>query len=212
MKRVLIVILIILIYSVSLSGAGKNFMITVSGNYLSNADSDYKERYGERNFFPEGKISIRLMGNLYLWGSYGFLSSSYNWQEWSYKGAAEADLKGESVLDKLVISGGIGYYVGYIEKSEISIKVEAGICKITHNIASTINQIDTDLITGSSETKESGIGIRGNLGVTYGLYKSLFSEVSIGYLYAVDKVKVGDGNQRIYLGGLRMSVGLGLTF
>ena len=47
MKRVLIVMLIILIYSVSLSGAGKNFMISISGNYLSNADSDYKERYGK---------------------------------------------------------------------------------------------------------------------------------------------------------------------
>jgi hypothetical protein len=204
--------LIILIYSVSLSGAGKKFMITVSGNYFSNADSDYKERYGEIDIFPEGKISIRLMGNLYFWGSYGFLSSSYNWQEWSHKGFAEADLEGESILDKLVISGGIGYYVGYIEKSEISIKVEAGICKITHNIASTLNQIDTNAITSSNETKESGIGIRGNLGLTYGLYKNLFSEVSIGYLYATDKVKVGDNNERIYLGGLRMSVGLGLTF
>lgn len=212
MKRVLIVMLIILIYSVSLSGAGKNFMITISGNYLSNADSDYKERYGKRDFFPEGKISIRLKGNLYLWGSYGFLSSSYNWEEWSYKGSAEADLEGESILDKQVISGGIGYYIGYIEKNEMAIKVEAGICRITHNIAATLNQIATNTITSSDETKESGIGFRGNLGVTYGLYKNLFSEVSIGYLYATDKVKIGDENERIYLGGFRASVGLGLTF
>jgi hypothetical protein len=212
MKRVLIVMLIILIYSVSLSGAGNNFMITISGNYISNADSDFKERYGKRDFFPEGKISIRLKGNLYLWGSLGFFSSDYNWEEWSYKGSAEPDLEGENILDKLVISGGIGYYIGYIEKNEMSIKVEAGICRITHDIVSTLNQIDTNTITSSEETKESGIGIRGNLGVTYGLYKNLFSEVSIGYLYATDKIKVGDENQRIYLGGLRASVGLGLTF
>jgi hypothetical protein len=210
MKRVLIFILVMFLHLAFLFGAEKRFMFTINGNYISNADSNYSELYGKKKFFPEGKIAVKVKGNIYLWGSCGFFSGRYNWVEWSNKGVIEADLEGKSDSDKLVISGGIGYYVGYFEKNQISMKFETGICSIANSIKSTLNQMDTKGIIRSAETKQSGIGVRGNFGIAYGFYKNLFSEVSVGYLYAGDKV--GTDAKRINLGGFRLSVGLGLTF
>ena len=54
--------------------------------------------------------------------------------------------------------------------------------------------------------KQSGIGVRGDLALTYGLYKSIFGEVEVGYMYASDKI---DG-VRSNLGGFHLALGLGI--
>lgn len=208
MKRVLLIVLVIFLFSAILTASGKKFTVTIYGNYLTIADDDFKEEYGGKKFFPEGKITVTLFGNLYLWGSYGFFPSSYNWTEWSNKGIVEADIEGERTADKRIISGGVGFFAGFIKKSEFSIKVEAGICSITNTIEATLNEIATQQFISSMEEKQSGIGIRGRLGATYGLYKNLFSELSLSYLYATDKVD----DKRINLGGIQLSIGLGLRF
>ncbi|UCH98403.1 MAG: hypothetical protein JSV88_16595 [Candidatus Aminicenantes bacterium] len=207
MKRKLIFILVIFLGSVFISA--ERVVFTISGNYFSISDADYKERYGETKYFPEGKISLRISGNFYLWGSCGFFSSSYSWEEWSNKGVIYADIKGENVLDKLIISGGLGYYVGFLRQNDISIKVEVGACRITNTIGITKNMIPTKEIVSVEEKEEAGTGIRGNLGVTYGIYKNnLFAELAAGYLYATDKVD----DERIKLGGFQVTLGLGLAF
>lgn len=207
MKRKLILMFFVFLCSVFISA--QNVMLIVSGNRISIADSDYKVLYGNSKYFPEGKISFRIKGNFYLWSSLSFFKSRYNWEEWSNKGVVEADVEGKRVLDKLIISGGLGYYVGFLRKNDISIKLEAGICKITNSIESTKNIMHTNEIVSVEEQKEAGVGIRGNLGITYGLYKNnLFAEVTAGYLYATDKVE----DNRIKLGGFQMSLGLGWAF
>lgn len=206
MKRKLILILVIFLSSVFTSA--QNVMLSVSGNRISIADSEDEALYGGTRYFPEGKIAFRLKGNIYLWGSLGFFSTRYDWEEWSNKGVVAADTQGENVLDKLIISGGLGYYVGFLRKNDISIKFEAGVCRITNSIELSKNIIRTNETVSVEEQKEAGIGIRGNLGITYGLRKNLFAEVTAGYLFASDKVD----DKRVKLGGFQLTMGLGLAF
>lgn len=206
MKRKLILILVIFLSSVFASA--QNVILSVSGNRISIADSEDEALYGGTRYFPEGKIALRLKGNFYLWGSLGFFSTRYDWQEWSNKGVVAADVQGENVLDKLIISGGLGYYMGFLRKNDISIKLEVGVCRISNSIELSKSMIQTSETISVEEQKEAGIGIRGNLGVTYGIYKNLFAEVTGGYLFATDKVD----DKRVKLGGFQLTMGLGLAF
>lgn len=205
-KKMLIFVLIIFLFSIIVSA--QSIMITVEGNYYSPGDSGFKKIYGKSKYFPEGKIALRLFGNVYIWGSCGFFSTSYNWPEWSNKGVIESDIEGENVFDKLIISGGVGYYLGFIRPNDFAIKLEVGACSITNSIDATKTMRDSGEIVSFSEREESGIGLRGNLGVSYGLLKNIFAEASVGYLYVTDKVD----DKRINLGGLRLSLGLGVAF
>ena len=206
MKRKLILLLVILLTSVFIPA--QNVILSVSGSRISIADSEDKLLYGGTGYFPEGKIALRFKGNVYLWGSLGLLSTSYDWREWSNKGVVEADIQGENVLDKLIISGGLGYYLGFLRKSDFSIRFELGACRISNSIELSKNTIRTNEPDSVEEQKEAGLGIRGNVGVTYGIYKNLFVEVSGGYLFATDKVD----KKRVKLGGLQLAMGLGLAF
>ncbi len=191
----------------SLFASAQNFVFTVGGNYLSPADSEFKTRFGDTKYYPEGKIALRFSGNLYLWGSCGFFSTRYNWVEWSNKGVINADIEAKDVLDKLIISGGVGYAMGFIRPHDFSVRVEVGACSITDSVETTKNDMDSEAIVSVTENKESGIGFRGNLGITYGLYKNFFAEISAGFLYATDKVN----DKRVNLGGFRLALGLGIA-
>jgi len=206
MKRKLIVILVIFLSSVSISA--QNVILSVSGSRISIADTEDKALYGGTGYFPEGKLAFRLKGNFYLWGSLGFFSTRYDWQEWSNKGVVAADVQGKNVLDKLIISGGLGYYLGFLRQNDISIKFELGVCRISNSIELSKNMIATNESVSVEHQKEAGIGIRGSVGVTYGIYKNLFAEVTGGYLFATDKVD----DKRVKLGGLQLTMGLGLAF
>ena len=208
MKRVLLLLAVIVFFSAILTASGRMFTFTIYGNYLTIEDSDFKAQYGGKKFYPEAKVSVKVFGNFYLWGSYGSFPSRYNWTQWSNKGLVLPDIEGERVLDKRIMSGGIGFFAGYISPGDFSIKVEAGICKITHDIEATRQFIDTQEFIDSLKVKQSATGIRGRLGATYGLYKNLFSELSLSYIYAADKVD----DQSFNLGGVQVSVGLGLAF
>lgn len=206
MKKMLF--LILMIFSFSVLVPAKTILITVTGNYFDIADADYADLYGDKQYFPEGKLALRVIGNFYLWGSYGTFSTSYSEDKWSHKAVEEADLEFKSAVGKEIISGGLGYYAGYIKKNEISVKLEIGLCKITNNYKLTDTEIMSGTIKSSEERKESGIGVRGNISGTYGLLKNVFGELSFGYLYAVDKVE----DIKINLGGFRVSVGIGFGF
>ncbi|MCP4152216.1 MAG: hypothetical protein GY757_31040 [bacterium] len=207
MKKTLIFISIILLFSGFIS-AKKNFMLTVSGNYISFTDSTYKDNYGDKKYFPEGKLSIKLKGNIYLWGSYGYYSSSYNWSEWSNKGVVDSDLSGDSTSEKTIICGGVGFWAGYIARHDFSLKLEAGVCSISNKLDATVSRKSDDVMVREDKATESGLGFRINLGGTYGFSETFFAETTIGVLYAADKI---DG-ERVKLGGFRASVGLGIRF
>ncbi|MCP5051287.1 MAG: hypothetical protein GY940_29245 [bacterium] len=207
-KQTAIFILLVFIFSSSMMVSAKSFTFVIGGNYLSIANEDYETDYGKKKYFPEGKLTLRFTGNLYLWGSFGLLRSKNTWTQWSNKGIPEADVDGKSIADKTVIAGGLGFYVGYIQPGQFSIKLEAGVCSITDDIEDTVSFIDTSQVIGVINKKMSGVGFKGNFGITYGLFKDIFMEFSVGYLYASDKI---DDN-RVNLGGLRASLGIGLKF
>ena len=206
-KKILVFSLVILLFSTFMA-AEQDIVITVSGTYYNAADSDFKDQFGKSKYFPEGKLALRLKGNLYIWGSAGFFSTSNSWEEWSNKGVIEADVEGKRVLDKFILCGGLGYYVGFLRKSDFSVRLELGACNITNSIETTKDNMVSGEHVSTENDKEKGLGIRGNLGVTYGLNKNFFGEASIGYMYAPDKIN----DSWINLGGFRLSLGLGLVF
>lgn len=200
--------LILIIFCFSILAPAKTFTITVHGNYFLTADPDISSFYGKKKYFPEGKIAIKITGNFFVWGSYAAFSSGNSGSKWSHKGLEVADIEVKDTLDKAIISGGLGYYVGLIEKGEFAVKIELGACKISNTEETVSSKIAGGSVLASEERTNSGIGIRGNLGITYGLYKNLFAEIAGGYLYASTKVD----DYTINLGGLRFSLGLGYRF
>ncbi|MGE5340889.1 MAG: hypothetical protein ACM3SY_05335 [Candidatus Omnitrophota bacterium] len=207
MKRVFYLLMVILLFSVALNAASDtNFTFSIHGTYLTIANDDFKTEYGGKKLYPEGRITANILGNFYLWGSYGFLPVRSTWTEWSNKKYVEPDIAGKRTLDKHIISFGAGYFAGYIEESHFGIRAEAGICGIYHTINTTYTKIETKAVVGTSQSKQSGYGFRGSLGITYGLYKKLFSEVSLGYIYAADSIN----SVRVNMGGLKVALGLGV--
>jgi hypothetical protein len=207
MKRVLIFITVICLFSAYVSA--NKFFITVSGNYFSSADSDYKSNYGNPKYYPEAKLAIKFKNNFYFWGSAGYVSAKYGWVEWSNKGVPEADIDVERKSNKLILSAGVGFYAGYLEPGDFALKLEAGVVSIANTVKTTYNSKTTNSLVNETETKEKGLGFRFDLGITYGLAKNIFSEFSLGYLHSTDKI---DDDTRVKLGGFRASLGLGLTF
>jgi hypothetical protein len=206
MKKMLVFIALMLITTLFISA--KDFMFTVYCDYFSVADTAYKEEYGGRKFFPEAKLSFRIKGHFYLWGSGGFLPASYKWDEWSNKGVVNPDIAGKNSSQKFFLSGGLGYWVGYIDKSEMALKLELGVCSTGSTIKITTDNTTSNQNIRSEKSTDWGIGVRGNLGVTYGLLKNIFAEASIGYLYIWTK----RDEEYINDGGLRLAIGLGVKF
>lgn len=206
MKKTLVIMCAVILLSVGVSA--KNLMFSIDGSYMSVLDTTFKDLYGGKKYFPEAKLSVKFTGNLYFWGSFGFSTSSYTWKEWSNKGVPVADRDGKSVANKFMYSGGLGYYVGYVTPGNFAIKLELGACNISNKYKDTTTRIADKQIVKQETKQENGLGFRGNFGVTYGLYKHVYSEMTIGYLYATDKVD----DTTIKLGGLRLSLGIGLKF
>lgn len=208
MKRILILGLLSLMLVVATKAADLNVTAIIYGNYFTVADNDFEDKYGGEKIFPEGKLALRLTGNMYIWGSFGYFPSSYKWTKWSNKGVVNVDLQGESVVDKQIISGGIGFFIGYIRPSDFALKGEVGLCYIANKDEVTYTYISDSSVLSTSNSEQNGLGFRANIGMTYGLLKHVYAEACIGYLYASEKVN----EERINLGGLRLSMGLGLKF
>ena len=197
-----------MLFTPVLSAKKIDLTLTLYGNYLGLADKNFKDKFTKKMVIPEAKIAMTFRGNLYLWGSYGRtpLSFSYNWSDWSSKGQYDPDISGEQLAEKQIISGGLGFFIGYIQEGHFSLKAEIGICHINNMYQSDSININTQQTIESKSEKETGIGFRGNFGITYGFFKNLFTELNIGYLHAADKID----DVRILLGGLRLSMGIGI--
>lgn len=185
-----------------------NFTFTLYCDYLSLADANYQSEYGGKKFLPEAKITLRVKGNFYLWGSGGFLPAKYTWNEWSNKGIVESDIEAKNTSQKFFFSGGLGYYIGYRDPSEFSVSAEVGFSSAFNTIEITAKMKGSNSVLQGDKTTESGIGLRGNLGITYGLIKNIFAEASLGYMYIWDERDDGAFNA----GGLRLALGLGMKF
>lgn len=188
------------------------FTLTLKGAYLVSEDDAYIDLYEKTKYAPEGEIEIRFYRNLYIWGSYSLVSGSSEWTEWSSKSLVDPDIRWEIASSRHLVSFGLGYFVGLNEPGEIAIKIEAGVCLIINREVSDKYLVASDTISDTITDKVTHTGAIGELGATYGLWKSLFAEGSISYIYSTETRLVDDEETRIQLGGLKLTIGVGFKF
>lgn len=191
----------------------KTFTLTLKGDYMSIADPDYEDLYGKKKYFPEGEIEIRLLGNGYLWGNYSLVSGKGEWEEWSDKSLIDPDYRLVITSKRHQIAFGIGYFIGLHDPGQLVLRFQLGLCLINHDEVTERFFIATGQTTETSQSLTKKTGGVGELGIDYVLWKNIFAEVSIGYLYATKKVEDEDGETvSEEIGGLKIGLGIGIRF
>jgi hypothetical protein len=207
MKKSLCLVFIVLLASGFAFAAGGKLIFNLYGNCMDLPVNNYTGQASQYKIFFEAKAAFAISGNTYLWASHGYFPLRDSWPGWNSKNSFSSDLNVERKLGKKIISGGCGFFAGYLKKDQIAVRGEIGICAITNDIDTTTSSTGTNALLHAETAKQAGIGVRGNLAFTYGLYKNIFGELSVGYMYASDKID----NVRTNLGGLHLQLGLGIN-
>jgi len=208
MKKPLGLVLLLLLFLNVQGVARDRFILTLYGDFLHMAANSFTDQAAKNKIFFEAKAAVAVSGNFYAWASHGYFPLRDTWTGWSSKAVFDKDVSTDRKLAKRIIGGGCGYFAGYFEPGQIAIRLELGVCSITNDIDSTVRYTETSNLLRTDSAKQSGIGIKGGLAVTYGLYKNIFAEVNANYLYASDTI---DG-VRSNLGGFQAALGLGIQF
>jgi hypothetical protein len=196
----------VFLFSGIVSAADGRFIFNIYGNYLSLPANNFTNQDSQQKVFFEAKAAVAVSGNIYLWASHGYFPLHDSWSGWSSKSSFAEDIRSERTLAKRIIAGGGGVFIGFFEKNQLAVRAEIGICSIRNVIDSTISDIASSAFIRSEESSQSGVGMRGNLSFTYGIYKNVFAEISGGYMYAADKID----SVRTNLGGFHLAMGLGI--
>ena len=207
MKKSLCSVLLVFLFSGFAFAAGGKLVFNLYGNCmdlpahsLTGQDSQYK-------IFFEAKAAYMVQGNLYLWASHGYFPLHDSWTGWSSKNSFAKDISVERTLAKRIVSGGCGFFAGYFRKDQLAVRGEIGVCSIANAIDTTTSNLNTDALLFAATARQAGIGVRGNLAFAYGLYKNVFGELSVGYMYASKKID----DVRNNLGGFHLQLGLGIN-
>lgn len=206
MKKLAGLVLALILFSGIVSASERRFIFNLYSNYLSLPANSFTSQDSRQKLFLEAKAAVAFSGNLYLWASHGYFPVRDSWTGWDSKGSFAQDISTERTLGKRIIAGGCGVYMGFFEPNQFAIRTELGICRITNRIDATVSSIATSAFIRSEESRQSAIGVRGNLAFTYGFFKNVFAELSGGYMYASAKT----GTVRNNLGGFHLSLGLGI--
>ncbi len=206
MKKRMVAIVAFLIFAGSLSAERGRLILNLYGVGLNVAQNNFTAQESRNKVYFEAKAAYAFSGNLYLWASHGYFPLRDSWKSWEKKSSFEPDALVERTLGKRVFAGGGGFYIGYFEPKELGVRAEIGICSIANAIESAVSDMKTDEIIRTVEARQRGLGLRGSLAFTYGLYRNIFAEISAGYMYAADKI---DG-VRSNLGGFHAALGLGI--
>jgi len=206
MKKFAVLVFAVILFTGSISAAGGRFIFNLYSNYLSLPANSFTEQASRQKIFFEAKAAAAISGNIYLWASHGYFPLRDSWTGWGTKSSFAKDISTERKLAKRIIAGGGGVFFGYFEQNQFAVRTEIGICSITNVIEATVSSIATSEFIRSEESRQSGLGLRGNLAFTYGLYKNIFAEISGGYMLASDKID----DVRTNLGGFHLALGLGI--
>jgi hypothetical protein len=207
MKKLLCLVFAVLLTSGSAFAAGGKLIFNLYGNCLDLPANSFTGQDSQYKIYFEAKAAFAFSGNFYLWASGGYFPLRESWTGWNSKNSFTSDINVERKLGKKIISGGFGFFAGYLEKEQLAVRTELGICAIANDIESTTSAIDTNAFLHAETARQSGIGVRGNLAFTYGFYKNVFAELSLGYMYAADKID----SVRTNLGGFHLQLGLGIN-
>jgi len=175
------VLLLVLAFGVQ---AEDRFMLSLSGNYLSPADSGYKDIYGGSAFFPEIKAAVKVIKDIYVWGSYGFFS----------KNGETPVLKIAAKSTQNYLSFGVGHLYRLTEKLDLDTAIGAALFNYKEEAM-------------GMEVSGSKLGLYAKGGIIFRLKKNFFTTAHIGYLTASDIAN----DVKIKLGGLTAGLGLGIT-
>ncbi len=189
-KNILIILIIIFISSFLVSAEMKNgkFVIKISAVNFSNADSNFKEIYGNSSILPEFTFNYFFNRNLYVMSGFG-----------SMKKNSVITLMGGKDLELLSKQSFFSLAFGF--KKTIFGRIESFI-----NSGIVFFNFKED---GLSETiSDSALGFRLDLGVIYNINKLFFIDFKLGYLHGTKKYD----NNSVKLGGLLSAVGIGIRF
>lgn len=206
MKKLMVLVLAVFLFAGTVSAASGKLILNLYGTALDVAKNNFTGQASRTKAFFEAKAAYAVSANLYIWASHGNFPLRDSWKSWEKKSSFAEDIAIERTLSKRVVSGGCGFFIGYFEPGEFAVRVEAGICSIANSIDSTVSFIATEEFIRSEETRQRGLGGRGNLSFSYGLHRNIFAEASLGFMYAPDTID----NVRSNLGGFHLALGLGI--
>lgn len=167
------------------------FFISIAGNYMIPSENSFSDIYGNGMIGPEIRAGYKLFRTLYLWGGYGFFSKKGTW-------SPDENKVVQTKWKQDFLSLGLGYNLN------ISIKLD---CKAEVGVIYA-NYTEKWLEPENDSVSVKAVGVRiGGAGV-FKISDRLFTELSVGYLFASDTID----DISIKLGGLRTGIGLGLKF
>lgn len=207
MKKLMVLVLAVFLLAATAPAAGGKLILNAYGTCLDLPANSFTAQESQYKVFAEGKASYLVWRNLYVWASYGTFPLRDDWSGWSSKASFAKDLNYERTLAKRMISAGCGYLIGYLEPAQFAIRGEVGACFVANEIGTDVSQIQSGQLLRTDEARQSGIGLRLNLSVDYGLLKGVFAEISAGYTWAGDTID----DVSTKLGGLHLALGLGIV-
>lgn len=188
MKRGFLTSILVLLLMVPIYSAA-SFSVSFTGNYLSPADTNFKDTYGSGVFFPEVKLNYKVFNNISVWAGFGLLSAN----------GETPGLGEEAKSTQNIISFGLGYSGDFTPK--LGYKAEAGAAYFSYKEEAM-----------GVEISDSAIGFRADVGIIYNITGTFFAEITAGYLSAGDTLTVFGEDVDIDLGGFKAGIGVGIRF
>ncbi len=167
-----------------LAGQGR-FMVSISGNVMAPADGNYKNVYGGTAIFPELKLSLKVVNDLYIWAGYGLVSKSGE--------TVELGLEATSTQNYFSLGGGYNAVLS----GNLELFLDLGAVFVSYSEE-----------TMGEKISDNAVGFRIDGSLLYTLGGGLLGGVNIGYMYATDtiyglKIKIGG-----FKGGLTLAIRL----
>ncbi len=206
MKKLAALFVVALLCSAVLPASGGRAILNLYGTGLKVAQNNFTEQQRRDKAYFEVKAAVAFSGNLYLWASHGYFPMRDSWKDWDSKGSFDPDLDVNRKLGKRIIAGGCGAYMGYFEPGQFAVRAEAGVCHVANDITTVSSYVADGETLRTVEARQRAIGGRASLAFTYGLYRSVFTELALGYTLAPSTTS----GKRSNLGGVHVALGLGI--
>lgn len=165
------------------------FFINVTGNQMVSADKNFDDIYGKSLFAPGIEIGYKIYRDFYIWGGYSFTS----------KNGTIPVFEEQAKWKQTFLSFGLGYNGNL--STLLGYKIDIGMLLVNYREEA----FEESLSENTFGMKIDGAGI-------IKISDRLFTEISVGYLFANDIINNEDYEIKIKLGGLRAGIGLGLRF
>ncbi|NIM11563.1 MAG: hypothetical protein GTO45_05665, partial [Candidatus Aminicenantes bacterium] len=173
----------------------RKFFIAVTGNQMLPSEGSFDDVYGKSLFSPEIKAGYKFYRDFYVWGGYSFLSKN---------GKSYPEFKEPAKWEEKFLSLGLGYFGNF--SITFGWKAEVGLIYVS--FTEKMSQIEEGEVVDTFSESGNALGLRIGGASIFKFSDRLFTEISLGYLFASDKVN----EISIKLGGLRAGIGLGVRF